>query len=288
LAGSVGLQLVTLGNFTSTDMSEPAGSAMAPDEVVMSYLPEGVREIIGIGVSSFVGDLGDGQVLKYPLRESNWQDIRHEARIYEILGLHPRILRCFGFDSRGLRLQKATNGTVQEVLRHGNVTERQRLRWSRQLAEAVAYIHTREVIHRDISTRNCFLDNNMDLLPGDFQGPYTDAEGILRDGLALENTKVSLARPTDHSDARSDLFATGCVIYEIMVSHEMFPELDSLDDEDEIVQRYTAGHFPDVKGVMGQTIIRKCWFQKYQTARQCAQDLKDAEAESVGRVNLVR
>lgn len=46
------------------------------EEEAWAYYPEGVQEIIGHGTSSFVGDLGGGQVPEYPrVIEENWEDI---------------------------------------------------------------------------------------------------------------------------------------------------------------------------------------------------------------------
>jgi hypothetical protein len=66
----------------------------------------------------------------------------------------------------------------------------------------------------------------------DFQGIYIDENGMVFNGHALENVKAYLPRPSDRSDAKSDLFALGTAIFEIMVGHEPFPELDELDDEE--------------------------------------------------------
>ena len=130
------------------------------EDVIWAYFPEGVLEIIGVGSSSLVGDLGNGQVLKYPLeKEVNEEDIRHEAEIYKILGLHPRILAFYGPQSVGFRLQKAVNGTIREYLEKTGVSAAQKWQWACQLAEAIEFIHAKGVIHNDISTRNCFLDD---------------------------------------------------------------------------------------------------------------------------------
>ncbi|KAK7177335.1 serine threonine-protein kinase [Paraphaeosphaeria sporulosa] len=232
--------------------------------VVPLYFPEGVDKVIGFGSSSFIGRLDNTTVSKYPrIVGEQWDRLAIEHRIYDALGSHPRILACYGMDERGLKLEYAARGSVRDLLRDSNaalsLTRRVRVRWCRQAAEAIAYIHTKNVIHCDISTRNFLLDKKLDVKLSDFQGIYIDQNGTLFNGHALENVKSYLPRPSTRSDAKSDLFALGTAIFEIMVGHEPFPELDELDDEEEIEKRYIKGRFPALDGVLGGQVIHKCW-----------------------------
>lgn len=250
--------------------------------IVPLYLPEGVDKVIGFGSSSFIGRLDDQTVLKYPrVVGEHWDRFVIEQRIYNALGPHPRIIACFGLDERGLKLEYATRGTVRDLLRNPDytcsITSSDRIRWSRQAAEAVAYIHTKNVIHCDISTRNLLLDKNFDVKLSDFQGIYVDQNGTLFNGHALENVKAYLPRPPTSSDEMSDLFALGSAIYETMTSHEPLPELDELDDEEEIEKRYTEGQFPALDGVFGGHIIYKCWSLTYSEVNTCVKELRALE-----------
>lgn len=145
-------------------------------------------------------------VLKYPrVPREQWERLVIEERMYNILGSHPRIIACFGLDERGLKLEYARMGTVKSALQPSSksassVSLTNRLKWCRQAAEALAYIHTKNIIHCDISTRNFLLDNNLDLKLSDFQRLHVDPHGIILNGLALENCKSFLPRPSDYSD----------------------------------------------------------------------------------------
>lgn len=193
------------------------------------------------------------------------------------MGRHPRILTFLGLDSRGLRLEKALNGTVYDFLRIHSTNSANKLKWSRQLAEAVAYVHSKKIIHNDISIRNCFLDENLDLMLGDFQGLYTDNDGRAREAYAYGQLKSSVPGLVWRSHQRSDLFAIGTAMYEMMTGHEPYPELDSIEDEARIEELYASGQFPELHEIVGQDVIWKCWSQLYETAEECAQELKDIE-----------
>ena len=247
--------------------------------IVPLYLPEGVDKIIGFGSSSFIGRIDDRIVLKYPrVPGEHWSRLEVEGAIYETLGPHPRIIACFGLDERGLKLEYATMGTVREFLgRSGCVTPKMRLKWCRQAGEALAHVHAKQVVHCDVSTRNFLLDKSLDVKLSDFQGLCTTSSGATMYGLALENPKSFLPRPADRSDRISDLFALGTAIYEIVTGHEPYPDLDELDDEEEIEKRYEGGQFPDLDDVLGGQIIQRCWSLAYRNVDSCVEDLADLE-----------
>ncbi|KAH8726909.1 kinase-like domain-containing protein, partial [Phaeosphaeriaceae sp. PMI808] len=126
------------------------------------YYPRGVSKVIGFGSSSFIGFLNESTVLKYPrVKEEQWDRFDVESRIYKALGPHPRILTFYGCDKRDL---------LRDPSRSRSLTIRNRIRFCQQAAEGIAYIHSKKVIHCDISTRNFLLDENLDVKLSDFQG----------------------------------------------------------------------------------------------------------------------
>lgn len=138
-----------------------------------SYMPEGVSSILSISSSSSIGLLDSKTVLTYPhVPGEGWDRFVIEERIYNALGSHPRIICCYGLEDRGLKLEYACKGSVSSYLCNSEVLRTDRLRWSRQAAEATAYIHTKNVIHCDINTNNLLLDANLNVKLADFQGIY--------------------------------------------------------------------------------------------------------------------
>ncbi|KXT06509.1 hypothetical protein AC578_6052 [Pseudocercospora eumusae] len=254
---------------------------MSNDEpqVMLSYLPPGVQAILATGCTSFIGDLGNGQVLKYPHVAEDREATEHEAGVYEVLGSHPRILPYYGLGPTGLRLGKAANGALSEFLREAPRSPQDKLKWSRQLAEAVEYIHTMQVFHCDISPRNCFITDKYDLQLGDFQGKYCALDGTVHNAYCLEGTKAYLPRDRSRVDHHTDLFAVGSTIYEIMTGHEPYEHLDSIDDLEEVEALFSEQKFPSTEGILAHSVIEKCWRQRYHSARECVRDLADIEAE---------
>lgn len=213
------------------------------------YLPPGVTKVITRDRDNFIDLIDETTVLKYPCIPDNTEGLQIEAKLFEAIGSHPRIVACNGLTEHGLILQYAPNGNLKEYIAcNPTISLNQRLRWCRQAAEAVDYIHQKNVIHCDISLRNILLDDNLDLLLSDFQAMLKGVDGeTLLDGLSRECSKSFAPRPHgDYADRKTDLFALGSAIYFIIMGREIFPELDSLeeDEDDEIVARLENGQFP--------------------------------------------
>lgn len=81
--------------------------------------------------------------------------------------------------------------------------------------------------------------------------------------------------PRCHGDdacVRTDLFALGSAIYFIMTGHEVFPDLDNWEDDEDVLSRFRSGLFP-VDGHLCYHITDKCWKQQYELADDVILDL---------------
>lgn len=261
---------------------------MPPDlEInIIPYYPHGVRNIIASSFDCLLGQVDEDTVLKYSHRENpdSQQQTRLniEAQIYTILGDHDRIIKFKGGDGRGIRLEYATK-SVAQYLKQSKTrpTTSQRIKWAKQAAEGIAYIHKSSILHCDTNVNNLLLDKNLNLKFADFQGRYLAPDGtVLLDGLSSENVKSSLPRPDpDYADQKTDIFALGSAIYYIMTGHEPFPELNPFDDDDEaeIMARYKSGRFPSLDGHFGGggRIVHKCWMGAYESASEAEFELQE-------------
>jgi eukaryotic-like serine/threonine-protein kinase len=96
------------------------------------------------------------------------------------------------------------------------------VRWSRELAEALAYAHGRGIVHRDLKPENVLLSGGHALL-ADFglarALERTASERITESGMAVGtpaymSPEQAMADPA--LDGRTDLYSLGCVMYELL------------------------------------------------------------------------
>ncbi|KAL2786456.1 hypothetical protein BJX66DRAFT_312731 [Aspergillus keveii] len=66
---------------------------------------------------------------------------------------------------------------------------------------------------------------------------------------------------------QTDLFALGCLMYEIMLDQRPYEEIDD-EDWEVIAVNYERGGFPSVRGVKYGDVIYRCWTSQYTTAQQ--------------------
>lgn len=231
---------------------------------------------VGAGSSSVVGLLKDGTVLKYPLvKGEGMENLAVEKAIYDALGDHERIVRCLGITEDGLKLEFASQGSVTDHLgKNPAPSTAFRLRWCRQAAEAVAFLHTKGVIHCDLHTNNLLLDAELNVLLSDFQGTFKKL-----DGYAMESARYFLPREaTSPPNEVSDIFALGTLMYTIMSGIEPYPELSDADVE----KRYQRLEFPETNDIVCGRMILRCWNREYARAEEVVHDLVYLEQQAMG------
>lgn len=129
----------------------------------------------------FSGKLHDGRVVAVKrLYENNFKRVEQFMNEVEILTRleHQNLVKLYGCTSRRSRelllvYEYISNGTVADHL-HGKRVESGFLSWPVRLsiaietADALAFLHRNDVIHRDVKTNNILLDDDFCVKVADF------------------------------------------------------------------------------------------------------------------------
>lgn len=247
-------------------------------------MPPGVEEIISRG-GFYIGKLNENMVLKYASDANDpiyLTSIKIESRLLQLLGYHPHIIQSRGLVEDGLLLKYYPNGNLYKHLAaHPFVRMDQRLEWCKQLVDTVGHMHSKRIIHCDITLPNILLDENHNIILADFQGLLVSDYGrVMLDGMSREPSKSYMPREDSlHADVHTDLFAVGSAIYHIIVGHEVFPELRSRGDEKEIGRRFKRRIFPPDDYVASH-IVERCWKGQYSCAAEIAAEISEVQAVS--------
>lgn len=218
---------------------------MTTEVEIALYCSKEVTECLTMGTNSFIGLVNNMTVLKYPSTRYDKKALAAlglEARILQLIGPHKHIIGFKGLTDSGLLLERASFGSIAVYLERNDPALQQRLNWVYQATQAIAAVHKKHILHRDISAYNLLLDATLNLKLSDFQGRILAPNGdIIEDGLSVEGTKSFIPRAdSDHADW-TEIFALGSVFYYIMEGYKPYPDLDPYSDEEQIVERFTSG-----------------------------------------------
>ena len=151
-----------------------------------------------------------------------------------------------------------------------------------QVAEALAYAHKQGVLHRDIKPANLLLDLDGIVWVTDFGlAKADDSDDLTHTGDLLGTLRYMPPEAFEgKSDARSDVYALGLTLYELVALRPAYEERD----RNKLVKQVTTGDPPRLRKLRQDaprdlvTIVEKAIdkdpARRYQTAGALADDLQ--------------
>jgi serine/threonine protein kinase len=152
-----------------------------------------------------------------------------------------------------------------------------------QVAEALDYAHGQGVLHRDIKPSNLLLDVQGTIWVTDFglAKAMADTDGLTHEGDILGTLRyMAPERFRGQSDARSDLYALGLTLFELLTLRPAFDQ----DDRDQLIHQVTTNVPPRPRALNPEiprdleTIVQKAIehepARRYQDADDMADDLR--------------
>jgi serine/threonine protein kinase len=228
--------------------------------LVYTTLYEGVKVALK-GPHQFLERTKDAEALA----RENLASLRREIEIYKHLGPHHSIIHFIAASEDQLLLAYYQKGCLTQYIRANPQPPISRLLlWAAQLADALVFIHSKDVIHADLCTNNVFVSDQDTLILGDFAGsPYCGNPGFVRYSTRYTSPRFVSQSPQQ----QNDIFALGSVLYEISSWGFLFPEI-AFEDECKIEEAYKAGRFPDTSSYALGDVIQRCWHHKFNNAEE--------------------
>lgn len=180
---------------------------------------------------------------KFRSNDSLIKALQREARKSQELA-HPNIVNVHDFDRDGrhvfMVMEYLEGCTLNELIEIDGISQMnldQRWHLIESIAYGLAYAHQKKVIHYDIKPANIFIcdDNNVKIL--DFgiakamratpEENYTVFDQFSPDALTPAYATIEMLR-WEPPDLRDDVYALGCVAYEILTGKHPFNRQPSL------------------------------------------------------------
>ena len=205
-----------------------------------------IREILGIGGMAYVYKAYDRvddrivavKILKdeYLANEEFRLRFKNESKVIAMLS-HPNIVKvydvCFGEDLQYIVMEYVEGITLKEYIERQKIVDwKEALHFVIQILKALQHAHDKGIIHRDIKPQNILLLPNACIKVTDFGiARFSRSDGRTF-GESCAIGSVHYVSPEqargEQTDARSDLYSVGVVLYEMLTGRLPF---DSECDE---------------------------------------------------------
>ena len=233
-----------------------------------------------------------------------------EARAVAALN-HPNILAVFDIgrhsDGSPFLVSELLEGeSLRAVLDRGALPQRKAIEYGVQIAHGLAAAHEKGIVHRDLKPENIFVSKDGRIKILDFglakfaQNPSSGPDGVT---LATSHTAAGVVMGTasymapeqvrgEGADARTDLFAFGAVLYEMLSGVRAFRR-DTAAETMTAVLKDDPPELSDPGRTVSsalERIVRRCLEknpeQRFQSARDLSfalSALSGSETSAVGR-----
>ena len=202
---------------------------------------------------------------------------------------HPNIETIFEFGTQDgldfLAMELISGVPLNEKLKNGPLAEREVLRLGVQMCDGLTAAHEQGIVHRDLKPSNLFVtaDNRLKILDFglatllrpteevDIAKTLTELHGRVVGTLPYMSPEQLRGEPTD---ARSDIYSAGVVLYEMVTASRPFPQHQTAQLMGAILHKDPAPlhSFNDRVSAGLQAVILKALekerSERYQTARE--------------------
>ncbi len=153
---------------------------------------------------------------------------RQEVRLSRRVN-HPNVIRVHDIGEHNallyMTMEIIAGPTLRAVMQREKRVETMRaMGFARSIAEALRAAHTVEIIHRDLKPTNVLIDPNGRVVLTDFGIARCIDEdlGLTHGAIGTVNYMAPEQATNGHIDARTDIYALGVVLYELLIGERPF------------------------------------------------------------------
>jgi serine/threonine protein kinase len=167
-----------------------------------------------------------------------------------------------------------------------------------QVSDALCYLSSHQIVHRDIAARNIFITRSMTVKLGDFGlchslDPQNPLHQTPHGKVPLKWTSIEAIRDGIFSEA-SDVWSYGVLLFEMYTGASMpYPTIEA----DQLLNALENGERPEIPPEAPenmQLLMKSCWAEQpeerpaFQDIRCCLTGLLDVSSQAYGYIQFTQ
>jgi hypothetical protein len=289
--------------------------AQAPEEPLASFAPGDhvgpyeIRESIGMGATGQVFRAWDPRlgrdvavkIMTTGQRVSSERARRFEQEARAVGALnHPNILAGYDAGTHDgapyVVFELLSGETLNDQIRAGALSPRKAAEYAAQIANGLGAAHEQGIVHRDLKPENLFVTRDGRVKILDFglakltRDELTGGQLVTHEGTVLGTPPYMSPEQVrgQPADARSDIFALGAILYEMLAQRRAFAGATSADTMSAILTEDPPPIGRSLPPSL-ERIMRRCLAKNPAERFQSARDLsRQLESESFAGVRSAK
>lgn len=222
----------------------------------------------------------------HPLSSKSTDSIIHNLKSESIMMgqlRHPNIVSCFGFS-----LDKGCYGLVMELMPEGsldgllkstnNIPWKDLAQIAADISSGLAYLHSQNIIHRDLKSKNILLDGALRAKISDFGTAIINDETQSTEKVGTVRWMAPEVVTNNNYTFASDVYSLGWVLWEIITRESPYPRVP----DDQVIEQIRQGNREEIPTDVLQElekcpleeIIHSCW-EINPTKRQTSPEISE-------------
>lgn len=161
-------------------------------------------------------------------------------------------------------------GTLRETFRSNNnnngLQKSDLFKYSTQIVEGLEFLHSKDVVHGDISLDNILITSNGDVILCDLASSALEGHKLPETSYELRSKRPYVQNRIDVVD---DIFAVGSILFEMETGQAPFHD----KSPEKVKKLYSKGIFPSTHRLKLHPIIQKCWHSQFLRASEVRDEI---------------
>lgn len=258
------------------------------------YLARDTSLATDVALKVLRGDISD--------REEELHQLRAEVTLAQKIS-HPNVCRTYDLEEADghsfVKMEFINGETLAQRCRHASVTPiAEVLRIVRAVVRGLDAAHTQGVVHCDLKPENILLEHGTGRVAlMDFGLARLEVRSRGMGGRAVSGTPAYMAPEQLKGgpvDGRTDLYALGCVLYELLVGELPYPEATSFENAERCIakaipdpRRKRSKRIPTWLSNVVQRLLAKDPEQRWRTASEVLQALEGPPQRLTRRMKIM-